>query len=334
MRRRTLKAAQEWIRKASFLTSDLSGGTDGGLLNPQQATKFLQLITDKSELLGKFSQETSNAPQFDVPRITFHGGRVLKAGTEFTRLGDSDRVKPTTGLMTMSTALFRAEIPVSDELFEDNIERAGLADTLTGMIAEAVSRDSEEIILKSKKTATAHTDTAFAGFDGAFQLMDVASAALSTAYTATGVVDAESIFRGLFELLPYRYRRNPSELTFVVPDKLKLAYESSLRDRGTPLGDVAVENGRAVVKWNNIPIMASPLSSGAAEAGIGNIDYRKYAFICNLKNIAVGWQRKIRFEQYRDPREGGTSFLVTLRYTTGIYDVNALAFTKTLETSF
>ena len=74
------------------------------------------------------------------------GSRIMRAGTEATRLLDADRVVPTTGLASLSTVLLRGEVPISDEAFEDNIEKDRMADTIMTMVAEAVGRDVEELL--------------------------------------------------------------------------------------------------------------------------------------------------------------------------------------------
>jgi len=147
-----------WLEKATFSTADVTAPAGGGLLSPQQAREFLRILIDESVLLKEANNQTSLSPKFEVPRISF-GSRILRSGVEGARLADGDRVKPLTGLVTLSTNLFKGEVPVSDELFEDNIERDALADTIMVMIAEAVGRDVEEYAIKN--------DTDRTGADGA-----------------------------------------------------------------------------------------------------------------------------------------------------------------------
>src|SRR2546428_7936840 len=143
-----------WLEKATWTTPDITAPTGGGLLSPQQAREFLRVLIDESVLLKESNNQTSLSPKFEVPRISF-GSRILRVGTEGARLADTDRVKPLTGLVTLSTNLFKGEVPVSDELFEDNIERDALADTIMVMIAEATGRDVEEFAIKSDSARTA-----------------------------------------------------------------------------------------------------------------------------------------------------------------------------------
>src|SRR5260370_163562 len=142
-----------WLEKATWATPDITAPTGGGLLSNQQAREFLRVLIDESVLLKESNNQTSLSPKFEVPRISF-GARIMQVGTEGARLSDANRVKPFAGLVTLSTNLFKGEVPVSDELFEDNIERDALADTIMVMIAEAVGRDIEEYSIKSDTART------------------------------------------------------------------------------------------------------------------------------------------------------------------------------------
>ena len=162
-----------WIEKANpvdLKTDDFTGGTDGGYLSNAQAKEFLRVAIASSVLLNMCRNEFSDAPKFEIPRIAF-GSRVLKVGTESTRLDESVRVKPTTGLCTLSTYLFRGEIRISDETFEDQIEREGLADTIATQAAEAVGRDIEEYGLLNNLTRATPADDG-GGYNAALDVFD------------------------------------------------------------------------------------------------------------------------------------------------------------------
>ncbi len=153
-----------WLEKATMTAGGDLGNTGvpnggaGGLLSPQQAREFLRVLIDESVLLKEANNQTSLSPMFEVPRISF-GARILRPGVEAARLAEGDRTKAVTGVVTLSTNLFKGEVPISDEVFEDNIERDAVADTIMVMIAEATGRDVEEYAIKS--------DSARTGADGA-----------------------------------------------------------------------------------------------------------------------------------------------------------------------
>lgn len=305
-----------WLEKATWTTPDITSPVGGGLLSPQQAREFLRILIDESVLLKEANNQTSLSPKFEVPRISF-GSRILRAGTEGARLDTGDRVKPLTGLVTLSTNLFKGEVPVSDELFEDNIERDALADTIMVMIAEAVGRDVEEYAIKNDTARTA-VDGAdhpvLAQFDGLIKQYQTGLPA-SQKIAAGAFTSYDQLFRNMVAALPARYRRDPTALRFYVPVKHSDGYQSELAGRGTPLGDTNVsENLRMKLAFRGIPVLPIPLMTGVSTIAGATVNYDDFCVLTHPLNIYVGWHRRIRVERWRDPRDAATSFLPTLRF--------------------
>jgi hypothetical protein len=315
----------DWLEKATWTTSDITPPAGGGLLSPQQATEFLRVAIDASVIMKEARVETSNAPKFEVPRIAF-GNRILRPGTEGARLADPDRVKPTTGLITLSTVLFRGEVPVSDELFEDNIEREKVADTIATMLAEAVGRDIEEIAIKSDTARTASELAVFDQLDGIIKTIQVNTPSAQrvdfTAYTTY-----TDLFSKLVEVLPARYRSNYAALRIYVPFTHVDGYQKSLAARGTGLGDQAITESLVTrLAFRGIPVVGVPMLSGTDTINSANVDYSKFVILTHPQNIVFGFHRRIRIEKWRDPRDGATSFLPSVRFDVKIADPEAVAF--------
>lgn len=305
-----------WLEKATWTTPDITAPAGGGLLSPQQAREFLRVLIDESVLLKEANNQTSLSPKFEVPRISF-GNRILRAGTEGARLDAADRVKPLTGLVTLSTHLFKGEVPVSDELFEDNIERDALADTIMVMIAEAVGRDVEEYAIKNDTDRDASDGADFgplSQFDGLIKQFQTGLPAAHR-IDGSGMTSYDQLFRNMLAALPARYRRDPTSLRFYVPVKHNDGYQSELAGRGTPLGDTNVtENLRMKLAFRGVPVIPIPLMTGVSTIGGAEIDYDSFVMLTHPLNLYVGWHRRIRVERWRDPRDGATSFLPTLRF--------------------
>ena len=305
-----------WLEKATFTTPDITAPAGGGLLSPQQAREFLRVLIDESVLLKEANNQTSLSPMFEVPRISF-GSRILRVGVEGERVVTADRTKPTTGLVTLVTNLFKGEVPVSDELFEDNIERDSLADTIMVMIAEAVGRDVEEYAIKNDtdRTAADGADESVLGkFDGLVKQLQTGLPA-SQRLAGGGYTNYDELFRNMISALPARYRRDPTALRFYVPVKHADGYQTELAGRGTPLGDTnVIENLRMKLAFRGIPVVSIPLMTGVSTVAGAAIDYDDFVILTHPLNLYVGWHRRIRVERWRDPREGATSFLPTLRF--------------------
>jgi hypothetical protein len=305
-----------WLEKATFTTPDITAPVGGGYLAPQQAREFLRILIDESVLLKEASNQTSLSPKFEVPRLSF-GNRILRVGTEGARVTEGNRTKPLTGLVTLSTNLFKGEVPVSDELFEDNIERDALADTIMIMIAEAVGRDVEEYAIKNDTDRTAGDGADFgvlSQFDGLVKQLQTGLPA-SHKVNGAGITSYDQLFKTMIRALPARYRRDPTALRFYVPVKHADGYQSELAGRGTALGDVnVIENLRLKLAFRGVPVAPVPLMTGVSTIDGDEIDYDSFAILTHPHNTYVGWHRRIRVERFRDPREGATSFLPTLRF--------------------
>lgn len=326
---RTLRA---WVEKATGSDYLTSIGGFGKLANAQ-AKEFIRVATEWTAILSEAREENSDAPAWEVPTISLHGTRILKSGTdaaEGARVATGQMVRADSAMVTITTALFKGESKVSDESLEDNIEGAAHADTLMQLIGEAVGRDMEEIAIKGDTALadTAGVNRTFRQFDGIFKVVDAALAGGAQEVVATGVTDPETILKNLLEKIPARYRKDPTRLRLYVPIALADAYEDAMSARGTPLGDVVLENGRAVKKYRGVPVVPTPLLSGT---DVGSQNFGRVAFCTDPKNIIFAWHRRIRIEKFRDPREGVWSFLPTVRFAAKVPQTAACTYTKTMD---
>lgn len=293
----------QYLQKATFTTADLSGAGNGGILSPEQARTFLRDAIEATVILQDADVFDSMSPVFEVPKISF-SQRIMRAGTEGTRLADVDRQVPDTNLVTLTTKMFKGEVPISDETFEDNVERDGLADSIMQMIAEAVGRDLEQIAIQSD-TADATAD--FNQFDGIIQTL--VKSATNNEHDATSDGSYKAMFKAMVDALPSRYRRYWDRFRLYVPVHVADGYAEELGERGTGLGDSNVD-GKPVNRYRSIPVTEVPLLAGTENA----VDYSTFALLCDPKNLKVGFHRRVRVEKFRDPREGALSFIPSVRY--------------------
>lgn len=301
-----------WLEKAvTVTTADFIAPTGGGYLSPQQVREFLRVAVDASVLVTDMRQESSLSPKFEVPRISLNE-RLLRNGTEAVRIAADDRKKPLQGLVTLSTALFKGEVLVSDETFEDNVEGDGYADTLAAMIAQAVGRDVEEIAIKSDTDRTGGEDTTLDQFDGIIKGYQD-GLPVGQQLDMTGIDSPLFMFRMMLENLPAKYRRNLPSLRFYVPVLVADEYHAELANRQTPGGDGWITDD-GELRFRGIPVVPIPLLTGEDTVDSGAIDYGTFAWLTDPKNTIIGWHRRVRVEKFRDPREGATSFLPSVRF--------------------
>jgi len=314
----------QWLEKATFTTDDIDPSITagaGGLLSPRQTQQFLRIAIEAQVIAREARIETSPSPKFEVPRLAM-ADRIMRAGVEGARVVDGDRVKPRTGLMELSTVLLKGEMPVTDELFEDQIERGAIADTLMMMLAQGVGRDIEELAIKGDTDRTAADDGLLGTSEREFMAsMDGIVKHAQDDFDAGVLVDAstitsyEDLFAAMIEALPPRYRRNYGQLRFYVPVVVADGYQKSLSARGTNLGDQAIiDNLQTRLGYRGIPVVSVPLLDGESSINGTAIDYSKFCFLTPPTNIIFGYHRRVRVERWRDPRAGLTSYLPTVRF--------------------
>jgi HK97 family phage major capsid protein len=301
---------QELLEKVDTTTPDL---INAGLLSPQQAEQFLRLAIESTKIGPDASVIIMGAPKWQQPKIVF-GSRILRPGSELTRIVEGDRAKPTLSQFEMSTVLVRGEVPVSDEVFEDNIERAGFADTLVALIADRAGLDLEELFVNG--------DTSLDGGDPYLDLLDGWIVQADDAVHGHVVdggdygADYQSLFQALINALPVKYFRNPAEFKLYCSIGVEYAYRESIAARGTPLGDQFLM-GRLPLAYQGVPVVGVPVFPNTGDSRI--------VLLTHPKNLYIGFQRRVRLETFRDPREGGTSFVVSARADAKVGHVDATA---------
>jgi len=285
----------ELLKKAIFTSDDLGDATEAPL-SVEQVKVFLRLAITPQVMLPEVRNVFSKAAKWEESKIDF-SNRIMRPGTQGERLSSANRVKPGTDKVEISTTLIRGEVPISDEALEDQVEQAGFANTLTAMIADAVGRDVEELLVNGDTTSGTPY---LALFDGWIEL---ATDANGYDATADGQ-DYQEVMKTLLLSVDDKYKRDTANMRFYVPMRLMELYRDILSARGTPLGDLHLEGSRDLMyqgyKLVGVPLMA--VSGNASDI-----------LFTHRQNLYAGWQRAIRLESFRDPREGGTSFCVTAR---------------------
>jgi HK97 family phage major capsid protein len=282
-------------------TQDFGGGGQAPL-SVEQVTAFIEVMAAEQVMLGEVRTVTSSSAKWQESIISF-ADRITRPGIEATRLAAGDRKKPVTGLVEISTVLVRAEIPVSDETFEDNVAGQNLTSVIERLITDRFGFDLEDLFVNGDTSNV--SDDYLAQTDGWL----VESATGNVVDCTSFGQDYQEIFRVLLTTLPKKFLRNRAKLRYFVPITLEQKYRDILASRGTPLGD-AILQGNIPLTYQGIPIT----SAASFDAGIvpGGPDTAS-VLLTSADNLYAGYHRAMKFETWRDPREGATSFIVTAR---------------------
>ena len=285
------------LEKADLALADLTAG--GGILKPAQAQKFMRLLIKESVLMKLATVVPMASPKQQISKIKF-GSRILRPGAEGTALGAGDRVKPDLSQVELDAKLFKAEVRLSDETLEDSIERGQLRQTIMEMMAEAISRDMEEVLVNGD---TGSADPFLAVMDG------VLVQATSNVVDAASTPIAKDLLRDMLKTLPSEHLRDKKAMRFLTSVDADLDYRNTLAERATAVGDKFLE-GDTPVLYSGVPVQPIPLFP--ENLGVGND--QTVILLCNPKNIHVGIWRQIRIESARDISEGTLKIVATLRF--------------------
>ena len=294
---------QTILQKADLAIAELTAG--GGILKPAQAQKFMRLLIKDAPLMRLSTVVPMASPKQEIGAIRF-GSRVLHPGQEATALAESERARPDLSKVELDAKLFKGEIRLSDEVLEDNIERGELRQTLMELLAEAVRRDMEEIIINGD---TASPDPFLARMDGLLKQ------AQSNVVDAGNAPLTKEVLRDLLKTLPSEHLRDKKQMRFLTSIDAEIDYRNTLSERATVVGDRVLE-GDAPVMFSGVPLQAIPMFPEA----LGDKKDQTAALLCNPKNIHVGIWRNIRIETDRNISEGTMRIVVTLRFDVKFMD--------------
>ncbi len=111
-------------------------------------------------------------------------------------------------------------------------------------------------------------------------------------------------------------------MRFYVPKRVEESYRDILAARGTPLGDMMLEGAREL-RYQTFRIKGVPLFPIITPTPPAVP--HSFILLTHRQNLYAGFRRQIQLETYRDPREGGTSFIVTARVDAEIAHIPATA---------
>lgn len=307
--------SRELIRKADLAVADLNA--NGGLLTVAQAQKFIRKMIDEAVLLKMATVVPMRSYEQNIDKAQF-GSRILRAAAEAQALGAADRAKPDLEQVVLTSKLFKAEVRLSTEVLEDNIERQSLRNTILSMMGERISLDIDELIALGD---TVSADPFLAKMDGLIKL--------AAANTVSGNSNPISkyLFRDMLKTLPKQYLRNKSKMRFLTSVDTEIDYRDSLSDRETGRGDVYLERD-VPVAYSGVPIVDVPVFP--ENLGVGTDE--TVALLMDPKNMQVGFWRKITMESDKDITSGVLILVASLRIAFTLAEDDAVV--KATEIAF
>jgi hypothetical protein len=287
------------LQKADLALSDIT--TDGGLLQPAQAQKFMRILIKEAVVMKLATVVPMRSPKQLIEKIQF-GERILHAGTEATALAVGDRSKPDTEEVELNAQLFKAEVRLNNEVLEDSIERGQLRQTIMQLMAERIATDMDECIVQSNTTST---DPFLSRLSAGGLFQQSVSQVVDQATTFT----TKQTFHTMIKAMPSQFQRNKKDLRFLTSIQSELDYRDSLGERATIGGDKWTTED-VPVQYGGIPLVGVPLFPENLGSGLNTTD----VILTDPKNINVGIWRNIRVETDKLVSEGVLIIVATLRF--------------------
>jgi len=294
------------IEKADVTLATLASG---GLMNPEQADTFLRMVQNAPTILkdSRFVQMASDTRK--IEKIGF-GSRILRPGVEGKVLADADRSAPSTSTITLNAKEVIAEVHITYDTLENNIEGDNLQNTIMQMLAERAALDIEEVIVNGDK---ASSDPYLALLDG------LRKQATSHVVDHAAGVFSKDVFKKAYKAVPAKYLRNPKDWKFYTSHGLEVEWKDQVAGRQTNLGDFSLQGGLASAY--GVPVdgiaMLQPYTDSAKT--VSDI------LLTHPKNIVVGMSRNIRIEVDKDIRARKFIIVLTAKLDAKFEEEDAVA---------
>ncbi len=331
-----MSSNRQIIEKADFSVTDLN--TDGGLLSPEQANRFVRKLIAQPTIIQDARTVEMTAPTRNINKIQFNK-RIMRAATSGTALanaaiasgttfdpanpgtGEYDaRAKPQTSQVVLNTSEVIAQVNISYDVIEDNIERGsvgrqtdvggtgaggGFIETILQLIAERAALDFEELALLG--------DTTMNTADPYLDLQDGWVKRVTDSGNTSNVGGAQitkDVFRDGKKAMPDQYLRNVAQMVHYISMERETDYRDTVASRGTGLGDSTLQG--------DAPLRAF----GSAIKPCQNMPDAKGLF-SNPLNFIWGIQRKILMEWDKDITTRELVIVLTARVAVEVEEATA-----------
>ncbi len=182
-------------------------GVAGGMLNPEQARRFIDYVWDGSVLAKDGRKVTMRANTMEIEKVNV-GERVIRAASQ--ALGEYTNAGATFTKVELTTKKIRLDWEVSTESLEDNIEGGALEDHLVRMMTSAFANDIEDLAINGDGGA----DPFLGIMDGFVNQVTTGGDAHEAVLTVSANAWTPEKMQQIIYALPRKYRAVKSNLKF------------------------------------------------------------------------------------------------------------------------
>jgi len=315
-------------------------GTDneyGGLLNVEQADRFLDYIWDQTVIGKQVRKVRLNATEAEITKINI-GERIVRGANEAVDTGENAGAQ--FQKITVRTHKFRLDWEISTEAKEDGIEGADLEDHLARLFATQFANDLEDVAINGD---TSSSDKALKIHDGWQKLLRAGA----------NVVDAggsnldRTVFNKALKKMPRKYMQQRNRLKFFVGSNPIQDYLYSLSNiQNTPeqiaqrmieSGPVRTEGGAGFttafafgLPVQEVPLMDT-LQTGSYSGSTGNV--HGDAWLLDPQNLIWAIKREVEVFREFKPKKDSTEYTVYCRSGVQVEHGEAAVVVRNIKTA-
>lgn len=238
------------VRKANETLT--TGGVTHGLLNPEQAQRFIQQTFEATPLSGLVRHEMRRAKSGEIDKIGI-ASRILRKKVENT--DDGYRSKPNFGAVEYATTAVRLPWEITEETLRENIEGQGLETTITGLMTRQLGIDREDLCINGdEEYAAEDADKEFLTINNGWvkQIMGGGHVVDRTSESA-GAMSID-VFYDCLRALPNKY--NNGALRWLMSPHRRQEWERYILDKAITVGGIISD--RRVENPVSIPAVEVP----------------------------------------------------------------------------
>jgi hypothetical protein len=182
-------------------------GVASGLLNPEQANRFIDYVWDATVLANDGRRVTMRANTMEIEKVNV-GERVIRAAAQ--ALGTYENAGATFTKVELTTKKIRLDWEVSTESLEDNIEGSALEDHLVRLMTSAFANDIEDLAINGNGGA----DPFLGIMNGFVNQVKTTGDAHEAVVSVSGNAWTPEVMQEIIYALPRKYRAIKNNLKF------------------------------------------------------------------------------------------------------------------------
>lgn len=236
----SVKTNRALVNKAAITTTSVSDG----ILNPEQANKFLVQAFDTTALGGFVRHEMRSAQTGELDKIGIQS-RILRKKTE--NHDDGYRAEPTTGKIEYAVTPVRVPWEITEETLRQNIEGQSFETITTGLMTTQIGLDQEDLCLNGNEAvATSDPDYDFLKINNGW-LTQIENGGHVVDKGGSGIVTMDTFYDAL-QSVPNKY--NNGKLRWLMSPYRQQEWERYILNQAVTVGgiitDKRVENPAAI----------------------------------------------------------------------------------------